>query len=709
MKNILTKIFLLTGAAALFAACTDEEEYKWADAEQGLKLYFSEAAQTTYELEENQSSISFWLYRNSTEGALTVDVDAACVTDGAEDLFTVPAKAVFADGEEKARLRVLFKFSQIETEKEYEFEAVVKAPENYTLYGPSKLAFTTVFYPEWDDAGEGTLTFGPYDLFGLPTMAEVPLQRKPGSNFYRIPRYAAYLMEANRDDMIDVGYGGDEAGFEKDLEAIKAGGSHLVFQINDENKNDGKGVDWNFYGLAAGVQDEGSFLYGGSYVDDLLGWSIIFGWPYATYCSFASDSSVDHNYLISVVVSDNASQAAPANIVFNWTENAFVDATEWNIATDYNANFTYEDLSQGEFTSKGFPAIDGADVKLQLSYDKEGLFYIPDAFGQAGYGLAFFVNDGKVTIPADQPTGINQQGMMVLAGPGSGASKVENGVYDLNVEYYMLEVTQTPNPPADNPDDDPGSGEQIDKSVPDPDDPAFVWPSGKVGKGERFEKVTTPEPEPEPEPEPGFTTSTRRISLGSFNERITVVPQVSIDDFCGAYTMEADNFGYILLGKNVAYYPGVKEQIGPQEVTISRGAADQEVVITGLFTGAVNGDFIFDGDSYKGKDKVTGIFNEVGGYVLIYPQTLSDEIVFPSTGAGKPDRKFALSFATMDLDAGAPSENTPLMLCITDEGLALGSASIETESVAGYTFFSSQDSSTPINYDIPFNISLTKK
>lgn len=173
--------------------------------------------------------------------------------------------------------------------------------------------------------------------------------------------------------------------------------------------------------------------------------------------------------------------------------------------------------------------------------------------------------------------------------------------------------------------------------------------------------------------------------------------------------MEADNFGYILLGKNVAYYPGVKEQIGPQEVTISRGAADQEVVITGLFTGAVNGDFIFDGDSYKGKDKVTGIFNEVGGYVLIYPQTLSDEIVFPSTGAGKPDRKFALSFATMDLDAGAPSENTPLMLCITDEGLALGSASIETESVAGYTFFSSQDSSTPINYDIPFNISLTKK
>ncbi len=714
MKNILTKIFLLMGVAALFAACTDDEEYKWADREKGLKLYFSESAPATYELEENQSSLSFWLYRNNTQGALTVDVEAACMTEGAQNLFTVPTQAVFADGEEKARLRVLFKFSQIETEKEYAFEAAVKAPENYSVYGASKLAFTTVFYPEWDDAGEGRLTIGAYSaLFGLPDTATVPLQRKPGSNFYRIPRFAAYMMEENAEAVIADGYGGDEEAFNKDLEEAYKNSEHLVFQFNDENKNDGA-ADWNFYGMAAGAQEEGSFLYGGQVVDFLTGGTCVFATAnfqpgYSGHCSFDSNSTVDHNYYMTTLFSFQGGLYGPFGMIFNWTKNAFVDDSEWVIATDYNADFSYEDISEATFTSKGFPAIAGADVKVQMSYDKEGLFYIPDAFGQAGYGLAFFVNDGKVTVPADQPTGILQQGMMVLAGPGSGTSKVENGVYDLSVEYYMLEVTQTPNTPTDNPDDDPGSGEEIDKSVPDPDDPAFVWPSGKVGEGERFEKVTTPAPEPAPEPEPGFTTSTRRISLGSFAEQVSATPTISIDDFCGEYAMEAVNFGYIMLGEDAAYYPGVKEQIGPQDVSIERGAAESEVVITGLFSGAANGDFFFDGASYKGKDKLTGIFNEVGGYVLIYPQTLAQKIVFPSTGAGKPDREFALSFATMDLDAGVPAENTPLKIIVTEAGLNLLPASDETPSVAGYAFYSSYDSSTPVNYDIPANISLTRK
>ncbi len=708
MKKIVKALFLFVGAVAVFSACTDDPDYTWAEKETGQKLWFSNTAQAAYELDENQSSVSFWVYRNNTDEALTIDIDAACVTEGAGDLFTVPTQAVFAAGEDKARIRVLFKFSEIESEKKYEFEAAVK-DANVSKYGTDKLEFSLVFNPEWDPAGSGVLTIGAYGMFsGLPLTVTVPIQHKPGTNFYRLPRFCAYYLEEHAEEI--------EATDEEIEEAYKVS-AHLVFQLNDENQNDGK-ADWNFYKLSDQVQDEGSFLHGGLISDCVVGHAHAFCTDnympkFKNYCNFVSNSAVDHNYIINGFFVYQGSQLYQQPFIFNWTNNTLVSPEEWIIETDYNEDFNYEDVKDATFTSKGFPAISGSAVKIQQATDVEGLFYIPDAFGVTGKGLAFYADaNGAVTIPADQPTGIFQQGMEVMAGQGSDKSLIKaDGTYELNVEYYMIEETQKEAdvPPADDEEKDDEDEEKVEP-VPDPDDPAYEWPSGKVGDGERYEIVPEePEPAPTPVPDPEPVIETRCISLGSFVETFVTTPAVSLDAFCGTYELNAQNFGVNYLGDYLTYYPGVETTVGPLEVTVAKGEKENEVVITGLFSGAANGDFKFDGAKYKGKDKVTGVWNPIGNYILIYPQTLKDKITFPSTGTGKPGRTFELKFSPVDVEAKGASEQ-PLAIYLTDNGLKIAAASKESEAVIAYAFYSSYDGfSEPINYDMPVMIELTKK
>lgn len=724
MKKIVKALFLLVGAVAVLSACTDDADYTWAEKETGQKFWFSNTAQTAYELDENQSSVSFWVYRNNTDEALTVDIDAACTTEGAEELFTIPAQAVFAAGEDKARVRVLFKFSEIEAEKKYEFEAAVKDAANVSNWGADKLEFSLVFNPDWDPAGSGELTILAYAAFELPATATVPIQHKPGTNFYRLPRYVAYYMEENADVLISDGYDGDEEAFKTDLESAYKESAHLVFQLNDENLNDSK-PDWNFYKLREQVQDKESFLWGGYITDYLTG---LFRYLFATDntkdfaqfkedCSFSSNSSIDHYYYFDAMLWLGSSLYQEYGMSFNWTNNTLVPAEEWAIETDYNTDFNYVDVNDATFTSTGFPDIAASTVKIQQATDVEGLFYIPDAFGVAGKGLAFYADaNGAITIPADQPTGIQQQGMEVMAGQGSDKSLIKaDGTYELNVEYYMIEekVKEADLPAAGS--DTPAAGGTKVEPAQDPDDPAYEWPSGTVGVGERYEIVPEgPEPEPTPVPEPEPVIETRRISLGSFVEKFVTTP-ASLDDFCGTYELNAVNFGAYYLGEYISYYPEVQNTVGPLEVTVEKGKNENEVIITGLFSGAVNGDFVFDGEKYEGKDKITGIWNPVGNYILIYPQTLKDKITFPSTATGKPDRTFELKFSPVAATinngkAECEASQQPLAIYPTESGLEIGAASQESEAVIGYAFYSSYDGfEEPINYDMPVGIELTKK
>lgn len=711
MKNVFKYIVLLFGVAAFAASCSDDQnvEYAWPEEESGLKVWFAEDAATSYELAENQSSVSFYLYRNQTAGEVTVPINVECVTDEAFGvdaegneicIFDLPTEATFAAGSNVAQVRILFPYSWVEPERVYEFELAVADEANKSIYGSNTLEFTIAAYPDWEDAGWGTFDNPVMGLFGWPTFIDyIPIQHKAGTNLYRLPRYNAYWMESNKDALIADGTFADDAAFNQELEWQYANCANIVFQINDSNKSDG-GKDWDFYNMATGVQDDpASFLYGNLIQDQFHGHAYLFATKnfnggYAHYCTFYNDSSVDRRYVITQIFVYQGSPYNWSDFVFDWVENPAVGAA-WAISTDYNADFTYNDGGVLTFEPAGFPELGAYNVVMQESSDKEGLFRLKDAFGVEGYGLSFFVNDNKVTVPADQPTGRLQNGMMVYVGP-SGASEIDtDGNLKFGLEYYMIEEKVfTPAPEADKLPTPSGSN-----AVDDPNDPRFEWPSGTVGVGERYEK-TEPAPEaPAKDPEPVVTT--RRIALGSFEDHATTsgYAYASIDDYVGEYVITGQNFGPFLLGNNASYYPSVGAYV-TVNVKIEKGEKDAELKISGLFSNVPNGDTYFTPGSVD--DTITGIYNKIGGYVMLHHQALSKPItVLGDPATGKPDREYTAYFTGFDIDAGDVSDAS-VMLVRSPAGIAIGAASGETAATGAYAFYSDYDNGCLLNFDIPY-------
>ena len=707
MKNVFKYIVLLFGVAAFAASCSDDQnvEYAWPEEESGLKLWFAEDAATSYELAENQSSVSFYIYRNQTATEQTVEIDAACVTEDAYTfdaegnpvscLFDVPTTATFAAGSDVAQVRVLLAYSAIEAEKEYEFEVAVKDPANHSTYGANSLNFTVAAYPDWEDAGWGTVDDATMGMFGLPTYVSYqPIQHKAGTNLYRLPRFAAYWFYENC-----AGDYATEAEFLADYEYLMSSSAHLVFQLNDSNLSDG-GKDWDFYKKNDGVQDQASWLYGSRLTHAYLGWYYMYCTKnyqpgFAGYCSFANDSSVDRKYSFNFILANTAGNAYVGGpFVFDWVENPAV-GDSWQISTNYNADFSYADGGTVTFTPEGFPELGSYEVTFQESADKEGLFRLKDAFGVEGYGLSFFVNDNKVTVPADQPTGRLQNGMMVYVGP-SGASEIDkDGNLQLGLEYYMVEEKVTmPAPEADKlptPSDS--------KAVEDPNDPRFEWPSGTVGVGERYEK-TEPAPEaPAQDPKPIVTT--RRISLGTFENHATTsgYAYASIDDYVGEFVITGVNFGPYYLGNYASYYPYVGKTV-TVKVKVEKGEKDAELKISGLFSNVPNGDTSFTPGSVK--DTVVGTYNKIGGYVLIPGQATGTTVtVLGNPETGKPDRDYPVYFTGFDVDAGDVSD-APVAMYRIPAGIQIANASMETQTVAAYTFYSDYDDGCFLNFDIPY-------
>lgn len=703
MKNVFKYIVLLFGVAAFAASCSDDQnvEYAWPEEESGLKLWFAEDAATSYELAENQSSVSFYIYRNQTAAEQTVEIDAACVTAGAETLFEVPTTATFAAGSDVAQVRVLLAYSAIEAEKEYEFEVAVKDPANYSTYGANSLNFTVAAYPDWADAGWGTLNIGSHAMFtGIETFSSYqPIQNKAGTNLYRLPNFAAYWMENNYDNCVSLGY--TDAEYEAELEALWSMNEHIVFQLNNSALSDG-GKEWDFYKMSEGVQDKGTLLYGSSVVDYFIGSAYFlpfctknYNAGLASYCTFYNDSSVDRTYVIKTIMASSSGSAYLCDpLVFDWVENPAV-GDSWQISTNYNTDFSYADGGVVTFTPEGFPELGSYEVVFQESADKEGLFRMKDAFGVEGYGLSFFANDNKVTVPADQPTGRMQNGMMVYVGP-SGASEIDkDGNLQLGLEYYMIEEKVTmPAPEADKLPTPSGSN-----AVEDPNDPRFEWPSGTVGVGERYEK-TEPAPEaPAQDPKPIVTT--RRISLGTFENHATTsgYAYASIDDYVGEFVITGTNFGPYYLGNYASYYPAVGQTV-TVKVKVEKGEKDAELKISGLFSNVPNGDTYFTPGSVK--DTVVGTYNKIGGYVLIPGQATGTTVtVLGNPETGKPDRDYPVYFTGFDIKAGDVSD-APVAMYRIPAGIQIANASMETQTVAAYTFYSDYDDGCFLNFDIPY-------
>lgn len=147
MKN-LKYLFLTLLSAFAFVACTeDTREADWSGI-QGNGVYFAMDSQTSYMLEENQSSLQIPVERTYSEGDLTVNVSL----EDESGLFAADSKARFKNGEKVGKVEIVFNFSQIEAGVAYAMTLSILDKNQLSGYGISDLTFT-VKYDPWKTVG----------------------------------------------------------------------------------------------------------------------------------------------------------------------------------------------------------------------------------------------------------------------------------------------------------------------------------------------------------------------------------------------------------------------------------------------------------------------------------------------------------------------------------------------------------------------------
>ena len=124
------------------------------------------------------------------------------------------------------------------------------------------------------------------------------------------------------------------------------------------------------------------------------------------------------------------------------------------------------------------------------------------------------------------------------------------------------------------------------------------------------------------------------------------------------------------------------------------------MLISGLFSNVPNGDTYFTPGSVK--DTVKGIYNKLGGYVIIAGQATGTTVtVLGDPETGKPDREYPVYFTGFDVEAGDVSD-APVAMYRIPAGIQIANASMETQDVAAYTFYSDYDDGCFLNFDIPY-------
>ena len=178
MKSL--KIFFLTAlvaVAALFTACTKDQNWSAGEQVPGAQVYFADGVATNVTVEAETSSFEVTVMRGNVDEAVTVPlkvaVSAANVDEEAEpinyaELFTVPANVSFGAGKDTAKFTVSFDRASLEDGQTYTLTFSINDMGAITPYGYDKQTWTLVVPEPLVLLGTGYWTddvVGP--LFGL--------------------------------------------------------------------------------------------------------------------------------------------------------------------------------------------------------------------------------------------------------------------------------------------------------------------------------------------------------------------------------------------------------------------------------------------------------------------------------------------------------------------------------------------------------------
>ena len=142
MKSL--KIFFLTAlvaVAALFTACTKDQNWSAGEQVPGAQVYFADGVATNVTVEAETSSFEVTVMRGNVDEAVTVPVKTTFGGDYAE-LFTVPSNVSFGAGKDTAKITVSFDRAALTDGETYSFTFAVNDAGAVTPYGYDKQTWT---------------------------------------------------------------------------------------------------------------------------------------------------------------------------------------------------------------------------------------------------------------------------------------------------------------------------------------------------------------------------------------------------------------------------------------------------------------------------------------------------------------------------------------------------------------------------------------
>ena len=213
MKSL--KIFFLTAlvaVAALFTACTKDQDWSAGEQVPGAQVYFADGVATNVTVEAETSSFEVTVMRGNVDEAATVPlkvaVSAANVDEEADpinyaELFTVPAKVSFGAGKDSAKFTVSFDRASLEDGQTYTLTFSINDMGAITPYGYDKQTWTLVVPEPFVLLGTGwyrdDLVASIFNLGGFPEY-EVEIyenMKTPGFIYLKNPYGEAFPVNAS--------------------------------------------------------------------------------------------------------------------------------------------------------------------------------------------------------------------------------------------------------------------------------------------------------------------------------------------------------------------------------------------------------------------------------------------------------------------------------------------------------------------------------
>ena len=204
----INKLFTV-GLLSLFvlASCDDAKEpvYTPASPVANPDVYFNLGENNdTIQLKDGQSSYNIPIYRKSSEGEITYQLQVTNVSP----LYTsYPTQVTFADGQTSTNLTVTFDFANVEAGKYYDITYTIPGTENtdYYLGTVSQTCYFAPWRPVVGPKGETTAKWRDNLIFGLFNLPEdysewdVTIEESPNEDgIFRIPnpyKNCEYLLE----------------------------------------------------------------------------------------------------------------------------------------------------------------------------------------------------------------------------------------------------------------------------------------------------------------------------------------------------------------------------------------------------------------------------------------------------------------------------------------------------------------------------------